>query len=164
MGSCLAELLCQRGIEVTLVTPANAVSAWTFMNNELADIRVRMIELGVITVFEQYLSGFSNGSVELTSIYQDRNVSSIDCGSLLVVGARTANDGLFQELNSDPDRLVDAGITSLRSIGDCRAPGAIAHAVYSGHECARTIDTGDSAPPIAWERPWLSSTTVPRQR
>jgi dimethylamine/trimethylamine dehydrogenase len=164
MGSCLAELLCQRGIEVTLVTPANAVSAWTFMNNELADIRVRMIELGVITVFEQYLSGFSNGSVELTSIYQDRNVSSIDCGSLLVVGARTANDGLFQEINSDPDRLVDAGITSLRSIGDCRAPGAIAHAVYSGHECARTIDTGDSAPPIAWERPWLSSTTVPRQR
>ncbi|MCH8073898.1 MAG: hypothetical protein IIA09_18350 [Proteobacteria bacterium] len=93
----------------------------------------------------------------MASIYRDSDVSSIDCGSLLVVGIRTANDSLFQELNSDPDRIAGAGISSLRSIGDCRAPGTIAHAVYSGHECARTIDAGDSAPPFQWERPALSS-------
>jgi dimethylamine/trimethylamine dehydrogenase len=156
MGSCLAELLRQRGNEVTLVTPANAVSAWTFMNNELAEIRVRMIELDIVTVFEQYLTDFKNGAVELTSIYRDSDVSSIDCSSLLVVGVRTGNDGLFQELSSDPDRIAGAGISSLRSIGDCRAPGTIAHAVYSGHECARTIDAGDSIQPFAWERPMLS--------
>ena len=28
MGSCLAEMLRHRGSEVTIVTPANAVSAW----------------------------------------------------------------------------------------------------------------------------------------
>jgi dimethylamine/trimethylamine dehydrogenase len=95
--------------------------------------------------------------VQLTSIYRDSDVSSIDCGSLLVVGTRTANDGLFQELDSDPDRIADAGISTLRSIGDCRAPGTIAHAVYSGHECARTIDAGDAAPAFQWERPALSS-------
>jgi len=156
MGGCLAELLRQRGCEVTIVTPANAVSAWTFMNNESVNIRERMIELGINTVFEQFLTGFKNGSAELTSIYADRSVSSRDCGSLLIVGIRQANDELFQELNSDADRLADAGVRSLRSIGDCRAPGAIAHAVYSGHECARTIDAGDSVTPIAWERPRLS--------
>jgi len=150
MGSCLAELLRQRGNDVTIVTPANAVSAWTFMSNEQADIRMRMIELGIGTVFEQYVTGFSNGAVQLTDIYRGSDVSSIDCGSLLVVGVRTAEDGLYQELDSDPDRLADAGINSLRSIGDCRAPGAIAHAVYSGHECARTIDAGDSGQPFAW--------------
>jgi len=157
MGSCLAEMLRQRGSEVTIVTPANAVSAWTFMNNELDKIRMRMIELEIGTVFEQRLSGFSDGELELTSIYRDSDVRSIDCESLLVVGVRTSNDRLFQELKSDADRMADAGIISLRSIGDCRAPGTIAHAVYSGHEWARNIDAGDTIKPFAWERPRLSS-------
>jgi dimethylamine/trimethylamine dehydrogenase len=157
MGSCLAELLCQHGNEVTIVTPANAVSAWTFMSNELAEIRRRMIDLEIRTVFEQYLTGFSDGSVELTSIYRDSDVSSVDCGSLIVVGVRNANDAVFQELNSDDDRIASAGISSLRNIGDCRAPGTIAHAVYSGHECARNIDGGDAIQSFAWERPRLSS-------
>ncbi len=157
MGSCLAELLRKQGNEVTIVTPANAVSAWTFMSNELVDIRVRMIELRIGTVLEQYLTGFSSGTAQLTSVYRGGDGSSIDCGSLVVVGARCGNDRLFQELNSDADRIANAGISSLRSIGDCRAPGTIAHAVYSGHECARTIDAGDSIQPFAWERPRLSS-------
>lgn len=155
MGSCLAELLRKQGKDVTIVTTANAVSAWTFMNNELAEIRVRMIELGIGIVLEHYLTEFSNGSAKLMSIYRDRTVHSIDCGSLLIVGSRKADDDLFQELNSDPDRLVDAGIKSLRCIGDCQLPGTIAHAVYSGHKCARTIDTSDTAVPIRWERPEL---------
>ena len=159
MGSCIAELLRAHGNEVTLVTPANAVSAWTFMNNELTDIRKRMIELGVSIVFEHYLTGFNDGVVQLASIYRDSDVRSIDCGSLVIVGVRVGNDRLYRELRSDTDRIADAGISSLRSIGDCRAPGAIAHAVYSGHECARTIDAGDSVPPIALERPWISSRT-----
>jgi dimethylamine/trimethylamine dehydrogenase len=155
MGSCLAELLRQRGNEVTIVTPANAVSAWTFMNNESTDIRERMIELGVGTVFESYLTGFSDGTVQLASIYRGGDVSSIECEALLIVGGRSGNDRLFQELQSDPGRIASAGINSLQSIGDCRAPGAIAHAVYSGHECARNIDAGDSIQPFALERPAL---------
>ena len=155
MGSCLAEMLRQRGSEVTIVTPANAVSAWTFMNNESTEIRLRMIELGIGTVFEHRLTGFNDGAAQLASIYRDSDVRSIDCGSLIVVGVRTGNDRLFQELNSDSDRIANAGISSVQSIGDCRAPGAIAHAVYSGHECARTIDAGDAIEPFAWERPRL---------
>ena len=157
MGSCLAEMLRQRGSEVTIVTPANAVSAWTFMNNELTEIRMRMIDLGMGTVFEQYLTGFSDGAVQLASIYRDSDVRIIDCGSLVVVGVRTANDRLFQELNSDADRIANADIISVRSIGDCRAPGTIAHAVYSGHECARNIDAGDTIEPFKWERARLTS-------
>ncbi len=157
MGSCLAELLRKRGNEVTILTPANAVSAWTFMNNELGNIRVRMIELGIGTVLEYYLTGFSDGVAKLASVYRGGDVSSIDCGSLIVVGVRSGNDSLYQELNSDADRIASAGISSLRSIGDCRAPGAIVHAVYSGHECARNIDAGDAIQPFAVERPSLSS-------
>ncbi len=155
MGSCLAEMLRQQGKKVTIVTPANAVSAWTLMNNELGDIRRRMTELGVGAVFQHYLTGFSHGTVQLASIYRDNDVRSIDCGSLVVVGIRTAKDSLYQELKSDAERMGNAGIISLTSIGDCRAPGAIAHAVYSGHECARNIDAGDTIETFAWERPRL---------
>jgi len=157
MGSCLAELLRRRGSEVTIVTPANAVSAWTFMNNELGNIRVRMIELGVGTVFEQHLTSFSDAAVQLSSIYRGSDVNSIACGSLVVVGIRAGNNSLFQELNSDADRIANAGISSVRSIGDCRTPGTIAHAVYSGHECARDIDAGGAIEPFAVERPLLTS-------
>ena len=152
MGSCLAELLRRRGSEVTIVTPANAISAWTFMSNEMAEIRGRVIELGIGTVLEHYLTSFEDGIVHLTDIYRASDVRSIDCGSLLIVGARIGNDRLYQELNSSADRIANTSISSLRSIGDCRAPGAIAHAVYSGHEWARTIDAGDTSPPYSWER------------
>jgi len=157
MGGCLAELLRRRGYEVTIATNANAVSAWTFMSNELVDIRSRMVDLGIRIILEQYLTNFGDGAAQLRSIYRDTDVHSIDCGSLVVVGVRKADDALFRELESDPDRLADAGIATLRSIGDCRVPGAIAHAVYSGHECARTIDADDSVQPIRWERPQLSA-------
>jgi dimethylamine/trimethylamine dehydrogenase len=155
MGSCLAELLRGQGKEVTIVTPAHAVSAWTFMNNEFTEIRQRMLALGVAAVFEHYLTGFAVGTAQLADIYRESAIRSIECGSLVIVGTRTGNDGLFLELNADDGRLQDAGIASLRNIGDCRAPGTIAHAVYSGHECARTIDAGETAPSIAWERPSL---------
>ncbi len=153
MGNCLAEILRGKGLDVTIVTNASAVSAWTFMNNELAEIRSRMIELGVRIELENTVSAFANGAVELTSIYRDKTVRSIDCASLLVVGARKPNDAIYQELLADPDKLADAGIKGLRCIGDCRAPGAIVHAVYSGHECARTIDADGQPEAILWERP-----------
>jgi dimethylamine/trimethylamine dehydrogenase len=155
MGNGLAEVLRSKGLDVTLVTNASAVSAWTFMNNELAEIRSRMIELGVRTELECTVTAFANGKVELTSIYRDKTVRSIDCASLVVVGTRKPNDALYQELLAMPDRLKDAGIADVRSIGDCHAPGAIVHAVYSGHECARTIDSASGTESILRERPLI---------
>lgn len=139
MGSCIAEMLRIQGVEVTIVTPANAVSAWTFMNNELHDIRMRMIDLGIDMKLEQLATGFRNSKLELTSIYREQDVSYVDCGSLVVVGNRIANDQLYQALN-DGNQISDTGMTSLQRIGDCSAPGAIVHAVYSGHECARNME------------------------
>lgn len=155
MGSCLAEVLRQKGHEVTIVTPANAVSAWTYMNNELGDIRNRMAEIGVEAVFENYVTGFSEGKLQLASIHRHHEDISMECGSLVIVGNKTRNDGLYLELKSDADGLADAGIISLQNIGDCRAPGAIVHAVYSGHECARNMDAGDDIEPFNWERAQL---------
>lgn len=148
MGGCLAQVLRERGNEVTIVTPANSVSAWTFMNNEMGNIRARMIELSVNIVLENIITDFSDDTVRFSSIYPGGGSGSLECRSLVVVGNRVANDSMFIELQ-EHDSL------SVRNIGDCRAPGAIAHAVYSGHECARTIELGDSIGPFARERPEL---------
>ena len=155
MGSCLAELLRSRDVSVTIVTPASAISAWTFMSNELADIRERMIELNVAIVLEHYVTDFRAGAAELASIYTGGEASSVACGSLVVVGTRVGNDGLYKELAADTDGTGNSKLKSLRHIGDCKAPGAIAHAVYAGHECARTIDAIDdsSTQNIKWEQP-----------
>ena len=151
MGSCLAEHLRRQGHEVTIVTPANAVSAWTFMNNELTNIRERMIECGVDIVLEHFVTDFRDGDVHLTSVYRGGEATARECGSIVVVGSRVANDALLRDLDSDAKRRADSGITAVRSIGDCRSPGAIVHAVHSGHECARTID-GKAPSSASWER------------
>ena len=150
MGSCLAELLRARDLDVTLVTTANAVSAWTFMNNEMADIRQRMIELGVNIILESAVAEFCDGMVRLRSIYSGGPSRDVECASLVVAGKKLANDSLFTELK-------DADLGNLHRIGDCSVPGAIAHAVYSGHECARSIDGAEGSFDIAWERPELTT-------
>ena len=63
---------------------------------------------------------------------------------------RAGNDALYNELASNDD------LDSVRSVGDCRAPGAIVHAVYSGHECARTLDSDVASQPFLRERPELT--------
>jgi dimethylamine/trimethylamine dehydrogenase len=150
MGSCLAELLRGQGKAVTIVTPAAAVSAWTFMNNESVYIRERMIDLGIELQFEQLVWRFEDGEVVTQSVYQGDPSSKIDCETLIVVGARTGNDELYKDL------AANSALSSVRAIGDCTAPGAIVHAVYSGHECARTIDSNCDDATVLRERPQLS--------
>ena len=42
-------------------------------------------------------------------------------------------------MNGDPERLTNAGIKTLKCIGDSFAPATIAAAVYSGHLAAREL-------------------------
>lgn len=160
MGSCLAELLIAQGHDVTIATPADAVSAWTVQNNELLEIRRRMADIGVTAVLERRVSGFANGTIQLAGIFNKGDTIDLECGTLVVVGNRQSNDGLYKELASDECRLREAGITSIQSIGDCRVPGAVVHAVYSGHECARNIDAGDTEEVIKRERPQIFATAT----
>ena len=62
-----------------------------------------------------------------------------ECDSLLLVTERIPNDGLFNSLNGDPERLTNAGIKTLKCIGGSFDPTTIAAAVYSGHLAAREL-------------------------
>ena len=153
MGSSMAELLVEQGKEVIYVTPANAVAAWTFMNNEASDIRSRMMDLGVKIILEQYLTAFDGSKAHLESVYSGQNPTSLNCGSIVVVGNRRSNDGLYHGLLGNAN-VQSLGLT-VQSIGDCNVPGIIAHAIYSGHEYAQNLDTKVPDIPFKIERPLL---------
>ncbi len=155
MGGCLAELLRERYSDITLVTPANAVSAWTSMNNESLRIRERMNELRIKIVLEHYLIGMEESYLHLTSIYRNSEEATIEAGGLIIVGVRSAKDTLYKELISRPEFNESSELSNIKSIGDCVAPGTIAHAIYSGHEYGRNIDEKTPGLRYKVERPSL---------
>ena len=84
------------------------------------------------------LTAGETGKVELSCIFTEKKIER-ECDSLLLVTERIPNDGLFNSLNVDPERLTNAGIKTLKCIGDSFAPATIAAAVYSGHLAAREL-------------------------
>ena len=64
----------------------------------------------------------------------------MQCASLLTITARLPHDELEQALLRREPEWRDAGVESVTAIGDCLAPGLIAHAVYAGHRYAQELD------------------------
>jgi dimethylamine/trimethylamine dehydrogenase len=148
MGGVLAEQLRQQGVEVTLVTPASDVSSWASNTLEQPWVEARLYELGVNVVEKHEIAGAGKTEVRIEHTGSGRE-RSLPCASLVLVTMRLPNDELYRELEADPARLSDAGITSLMRIGDCLSPSTIAAAVYSGHRYAREMDApprGDAVP------------------
>jgi dimethylamine/trimethylamine dehydrogenase len=139
MGSVLAEHLAKAGQHVSYVTPAGHASAWAVMTNEQPQIHRALFAAGIAVHTLSRVANFENG--ELTLVNHFTNVERrLPCQSLLIVGARFANDSLHGALVVREDDLGRAGIMSVTRVGDAAAPGAIVHAVYSGHRYARELD------------------------
>lgn len=69
-----------------------------------------------------------------------------------MVTARLPNDTLYDEL------VTQGGPAGLMRIGNCLAPGTIAHAVYSGHRFARELDdTAVAKAPLRRVKPRLNA-------
>jgi len=137
MGGVLAEHLARGGHSVSYVTPAGHASAWTIMTNEQPQVHRALAAAGVALHTLARVTAFGAGAVTLASQFTNAE-TRLECRSLVVVGTRFANDSLYAALSGRD--LAAAGIRSVRRIGDALAPGAIVHAVYSGHRYARELD------------------------
>jgi hypothetical protein len=73
--------------------------------------------------------------------------------STLEFGLRVPRDDLYQALVAEGSGLEKAGIAAVTRIGDALAPGAIVHAVHSGHRHAREFDTVPGAAPYTRDFP-----------
>jgi len=143
IGGIVAELLRARGLEVTLVTPAERASAWTVNTLEQHAIQRQLLELGVIVMANHNLVEFDGAQATLECVYTGRR-TPLAAQSIVSVTSRLANDDLAVALAASPDALRAAGVVSLAAIGDCWAPGTIAAAVYAGHRHAREFDRAPS--------------------
>ncbi|MEO7240038.1 MAG: FAD-dependent oxidoreductase [Sphingomicrobium sp.] len=139
IGGVLAELCRNAGHEVTLVTPAAMVSAWTVNTLEALPIAKRLARLGIALVTYASVVGFDDGRVKLVSGLTGAD-SELPAAALVTVTARSPVDALFSGLEALRDRWEAAGIESVVRIGDCWAPSTIQQAVYTGHKWARGLD------------------------
>lgn len=143
MGGAMAEMLRQRGLAVTLVTPAPLVSSWTVNTLEQSKIQSRLLELGVSIRANEALVAFREQKAELACVFTGRR-QTIPAGSALMVTSRLSRTDLQQDLLSSAALWQEAGIKSVTAIGDCLAPGTIAQAVFGGHRYAREFEVPPS--------------------
>jgi dimethylamine/trimethylamine dehydrogenase len=139
MGSVLAEHLALGGHSVSYVTPAGHASAWTIMSNEQPQVHRALARAGIALHTLSRVTAFEHGTVTLANQFTNHE-TRLECRSLVIVGTRLANDALYAELSAHTGKVTAAGIQSVTRIGDALAPGAIVHAIYSGHRYARELD------------------------
>jgi dimethylamine/trimethylamine dehydrogenase len=151
MGGVLAELLAQNGCDVTLVTPSPYVSDWTRNTLEQAAIHVRLIEVGVKIVLNRGVSAILADSVETNCTYTDRREQT-PCDAVVIVASRVGNDVVYNALMARRLEWADAGILSVKLIGDANASGPIAWATYAGHRYARELDLPDIGDALPFRR------------
>jgi Uncharacterized NAD(FAD)-dependent dehydrogenases len=140
MGGVIAERLIEKGCDVTLLTPCAYVSEWSINTLEQAEIQKRLIEMGVEIELNRGLVSISNSKLISNCIYT-QNEKEIETDNLVMVASRQPQDQLHKDLLLKQTEWIDAGIKSVKLIGDANAPGPIAWATYAGHRYARELDT-----------------------
>ncbi len=138
LANAIALQMRAAGCAVTLVTPAVKLAAWSGFPDEHAGIMRSLYAAGVEILTAQALTAFDGSVAEFSSVFGGPG-TSIEADYLLPVTARAPDDALWCALDERGDDLAAAGILSLQRIGDCRAPGIIAQAVYAGHRVAREL-------------------------
>jgi dimethylamine/trimethylamine dehydrogenase len=149
MGSVIAEQLIADGIEVYLATPHPEVASWTNYTLEQHRIQARLLELGIKIITSHGVKAMTQDSVELGCVYSGQR-QTIAASSVVMITSRIPEDSLFRELEADTDQLRQAGIKTLKQIGDCHGPATIAAAVYGGHRFAREL--GEEVEEIPYRR------------
>ena len=141
MGGVIAEVLASRR-DGTVVTPSAFVSDWTLNTLEQA-IHRRLGEAGVRIVLNTGVAAVLADGVETACSYTGAVADRLRRHGhrrVAAVGGRALSraDGATAD-------WADAGIRSVKVIGDACAPGPIAWATYAGHRYARELDMPTSA-------------------
>ena len=151
MGGVLAELLVENGCKVTLVTPSAFVSDWTNNTLEQGYIQKRLIELEVDIQVARAVSRIEKDHVKTECIYSGRG-RDLEADAVVLVTSRVGNDTLWNDMVEREADWAEAGIKSVKVIGDAQAPAPIAWATYAGHRFARELDEADIGDALPFRR------------
>ncbi len=136
MAAVIAEKLRLAGCNVTYVTPGLDVASWSLNTDEQFKVQVKLLKLGINLVLTHRLSAWKGDHAVFACNYSGTE-KRIEAATLVSVTSRQSNDALFLGLKADEPARAEAGILTLKNIGDADVPGAIVHAVYAGHKAAR---------------------------
>jgi dimethylamine/trimethylamine dehydrogenase len=151
LAGVIAEQLA-KSAQVAYVTPAGNASAWTFMTNELPLVHRALAKAGVPIHTLRRVTAFDGEAVTIADVYSGAE-TRLACRSLVIVGVRVPRDELYHALIARTADLDKAGIAGVDRVGDVLAPGAIVHAVHSGHRYAREFDSIPAAAPYVRDYP-----------
>jgi dimethylamine/trimethylamine dehydrogenase len=140
---------------VIYATPAGHASAWTIMSNELPLVHQALAQRGVKVRTLCTLTAFDGETAALADLFTGA-IDRLACRSVVMVGLRRPEDRLYHDLLARRPDWPDAGLRSVTRIGDALAPGAIVHAVHSGHLYARELDGLSSPVPYRFDQPLTS--------
>ena len=133
--------------DVTYVTTAGNASAWTFMTNELPLVHRALGKAGVPIHTLQRVTGFDGEAADDRGCLHRRAKSAWPAGRWSSSACASRSDDLYHSLIARGAELERAGIAGVTRIGDALAPGAIVHAVHSGHRYAREFDATPAPAP-----------------
>jgi dimethylamine/trimethylamine dehydrogenase len=139
LGGVIGELLSAAGYAVTIVTPETVVADWTRYTLEQGHIEARLKQAGITILTRRNVVRVSAGEVVVLNAMTDQE--EVLPGSIVSITMRLPDDVLYSDLMALGDGPQNAGIKSIRRIGDCYGPSLIASAVYEGHRYARELDT-----------------------
>ena len=146
LGSVVASALAAAGAEVTIVTAAGTVAAWSYNTDEQILTQMRLMREGVKIETQTILATIGEESVELSCAYTG-STREILADHVVMVTSREPNDALYHELCEQLD---------ITRVGDCSAPGIIAAAVMAGHRYARSMDAPERDVPFLRDDPTIA--------
>jgi dimethylamine/trimethylamine dehydrogenase len=142
LGGVLAELLVKEDFAVAYVTPDSQVSSWTDMTLEQHRIQARLMDLGVEIITDHTVDRASADGLVVQSVYTAAE-RVVEGDSAVFVTSRLPNESLYLDLVGREDAWTDAGLRSVRVVGDALSPGTIATAVWDGRRFAEDLGGSD---------------------
>jgi len=156
LGGVIAQMLADRGLLVTLVTPGPEVSCWTSNTMEQHRIEQALLERNVTLVAKHTMASVDSNCVTFTC-NTTGGVLEHQAQALVMVTLRAPENSLYFALAGTQQEHLDDLPFGLLRIGDCMAPATIAAAVYDGHRAARELDNppDPDVVPFKRERPLI---------
>ncbi len=155
-GVSLAERLRLNGMEVEIVTPFPSLAPYMEHTFEASEMTRRLEAIGVAQSVGMVLDEINPGGVVTSRAVRRDRPEAITSDSVVLVTQRVSNDRLYRTLQSDRERLREAGIDGLYRIGDCVVPRLLADVIFDGHRLARELDAEDPSK----ARPFIRETRV----
>ncbi len=138
-ASVMADALALAGRDVVLATPEDTIAPWSVNTLDYRHIQWRLAELGVRQCVAHEAVALEADGLRVRHVWTGED-QVLPCAAVVTVTARLPVDALYHDLVAREADWADAGVRSVRRIGDAEAPGLIAHAVYAGHRYARELD------------------------